>query len=48
MRKADMGIHRHRCEGHVYTDPDPQGYDGRAAEVTSAVALDFLARLDAD
>ncbi|WP_329322304.1 dienelactone hydrolase family protein [Streptomyces sp. NBC_01262] len=50
MRKAgaDVEIHRYRGAGHLYTDPDLHDYDADAAERTWAIALDFLADLEAD
>ncbi|MFB7471068.1 dienelactone hydrolase family protein [Kitasatospora sp. NPDC056184] len=49
MRRAgaDVEIHRYHGAGHVFTDPDLADYDAEAAERTWAVALDFLAELDA-
>lgn len=49
MRKAgaDVEVHRYRGAGHLFTDPELPDYDAEAAEQTWAVALDFLAELDA-
>ncbi|MQS11831.1 dienelactone hydrolase [Streptomyces kaniharaensis] len=49
MRKAgaDVEVHRYHGAGHLFTDPDLADYDAEAAERTCAVALDFLAELDA-
>ncbi|WP_328957192.1 dienelactone hydrolase family protein [Kitasatospora purpeofusca] len=49
MRKAgaDVEVHRYRGAGHLFTDPELSDYDAEAAEQTWAVALDFLAELDA-
>ncbi|MER7703923.1 dienelactone hydrolase family protein [Kitasatospora sp. NPDC097605] len=49
MRKtgADVEIHRYHGAGHLFTDPDLPDYDAEAAERAWAVALDFLAELDA-
>ncbi|WP_380284724.1 dienelactone hydrolase family protein [Kitasatospora purpeofusca] len=49
MRKAgaDVEIHRYHGAGHLFTDPELADYDAEAAERTWAVALDFLAELDA-
>ncbi|MFF2350326.1 dienelactone hydrolase family protein [Kitasatospora sp. NPDC058115] len=44
---ADVEIHRYHGAGHLFTDPDLPDYDAEAAERTWAVALDFLAELDA-
>ncbi|MFJ8042789.1 dienelactone hydrolase family protein [Kitasatospora sp. NPDC096147] len=45
---ADVEIHRYRGAGHLFTDPELPDYDAEAAERTWAVALDFLAELDAE
>ncbi|MFB9365403.1 dienelactone hydrolase family protein [Kitasatospora sp. NPDC001664] len=45
---ADVEIHRYRGAGHLYTDAELPDYDAEAAERTWAVALDFLAELDAE
>jgi dienelactone hydrolase len=44
MRKAgaDVEVHRYHGAGHLYTDPDLPDYDAEAAELTWAVALDFV------
>ncbi|MFF2950822.1 dienelactone hydrolase family protein [Kitasatospora sp. NPDC057965] len=49
MRRAgaDVEIHRYHGAGHLFTDPELSDYDAEAAERTWAVALDFLAELDA-
>ncbi|MFJ4090407.1 dienelactone hydrolase family protein [Kitasatospora sp. NPDC089913] len=49
MRKAgaDVEVHRYRGAGHLFTDPELPDYDAEAAEQAWAVALDFLAELDA-
>ncbi|MET8698858.1 dienelactone hydrolase family protein [Kitasatospora sp. NPDC058032] len=49
MRRAgaDVEIHRYHGAGHLFTDPDLPDHDAEAAERTWAVALDFLAELDA-
>lgn len=44
---ADVEVHRYRGAGHLFTDPELPDYDAEAAEQTWAVALDFLAELDA-
>jgi dienelactone hydrolase len=50
MRKAgaDVEIHRYRGAGHLYTDPALHDHDADATERTWAIALDFLADLDAE
>ncbi|MFI5527995.1 dienelactone hydrolase family protein [Kitasatospora sp. NPDC051853] len=45
---ADVEIHRYRGAGHLFTDPGLPDYDAEATERTWAVALDFLAELDAE
>ncbi|WP_413815947.1 dienelactone hydrolase family protein [Kitasatospora purpeofusca] len=49
MRRAgaDVEVHRYRGAGHLFTDPELPDYDAEAAEQAWAVALDFLAELDA-
>ncbi|MFE7189694.1 dienelactone hydrolase family protein [Kitasatospora sp. NPDC057541] len=49
MRRAgaDVEIHRYHGAGHLFTDPGLPDHDAEAAERTWAVALDFLAELDA-
>ncbi|MEV0192132.1 dienelactone hydrolase family protein [Kitasatospora purpeofusca] len=44
---ADVEVHRYRGAGHLFTDPELPDYDAEAAEQAWAVALDFLAELDA-
>lgn len=45
---ADVEVYRYRGAGHIYTDPELHDYDAEAAEQTWAVALSFLADLDAE
>ncbi|GAB3113881.1 dienelactone hydrolase family protein [Streptomyces calidiresistens] len=49
MRRAgvDIEVFRYPGAGHLYTDPDLPDHDAEAAERTVAIALDFLADVDA-
>ncbi|WP_438696096.1 dienelactone hydrolase family protein [Streptomyces alkaliphilus] len=49
MRRAgvDLEVFRYPGAGHLYTDPELPDHDAEAAERTLAIALDFLADIDA-